>query len=86
MPENESTLTLDPSDDGFVLRRTTSDGKTESLFLSDSMFLALHNQLQCFGNVFLPNATQREGAFQQSIQPPLCRLGSPRVPWGKMSC
>jgi hypothetical protein len=75
MPENESTLTLDPSDDGFVLHRTTSDGKTESLFLSDIDVLSLAQSAPVFRERILAKRNPTGGGVSAVYSTPVVQVG-----------
>lgn len=75
LTKNSSSLSLDPSGDGFILRRTTGDGKTESLSLSDIDVLSLAQSAPVFRERILAKRNPAGGSVAATYATPVVQVG-----------
>jgi hypothetical protein len=75
MPKRPPGLTLDPQGNDFVLRRTTPDGKTRSLVLSDDDVLSLAQSAPLFRGRILSKRNPEGGTLSAVYATPVVQIG-----------
>jgi hypothetical protein len=75
MPKRAPGLTLAPSGDNFILRRTTANGRTVGMTLSDDDVLTLAQSAPAFRDRILSKRTPAGGKYSAVYATPVVQIG-----------
>jgi hypothetical protein len=75
MPKRAPGLTLDPSGDNFILRRTTANGRTVGMTLSDGDVLTLAQSAPVFRDRILSKRNPAGGEYSAVYATPVVQIG-----------